>query len=980
MKINKNTPFWNRALSDDERIEWLLGEMTVDEKLTCLSSQAPDIERLGIPGFALGGEAAHGVEARNDQNDLGKAEVTTSFPQPSGMSATWDTELIQKAGEVTGKEARVIYHRHPDRGLSRWAPTVDIERDPRWGRNEEGYGEDPVLTGAMAGAYIRGMQGNDQYYIRTAATLKHFYGNNTKNGRGWKSSSIDPRNKYELYLEPFRRCIEDAGAAGVMTAYNKINGTVGLFNKEVQEILKDKYGLMHAVSDGGAMELVAKSNHYYGFNAESIASSIKAGVDAMSDAPDEVRKAAEEAYALGLLSEKDMDKALKNVFRLKLHLGIYDRECANPFDNVTEADIDSVTSREICREISREGIVLLKNDKHILPIDCDKAGSIAVIGPLADVWFQDWYGGKAPYYKTLRQGIEDITGMDVSVADGFDRVVFRYGEKGITVNADGTLGISSTPDVFIKENWGEGSFAFKCVRTGKYMNTRMPDDSSRRAVIAAEKEDTFDWFVLEIFHMEEDKYGHVILLNRFHYPLYISEEGGVFAMDREEGTPFTMEIVEDGLKKALETAINKNTVILALGNNPMINAKEEIDRTTMRLPEVQENLITEIGRNNPYTILVLFANYPYAVNSAAEKIPAVLLSATGSQDLGTAMAETIFGINAPAGRLNMTWYNSEEDIPEIDDYDIIKGKRTYRYFDGKVLYPFGFGLTYTQFEYSDMKVISDDELFIDISFTVTNTGECPSDEVAEIYAAAPPSRVKKPLRQLIGFRRLKNILPGESRMTEVRVRTDELRFYDVISRTLMTEDGIYHFFAGRSCMDERISADLHIAGMHTGCRDVNRMTAADHYDDYENVRLTEGHFGFTSVTLRNTERPGRVIYNDCVINKDNRIFTMIIKSENGGGAEVYINGIRCCDWTGDTVKCEQHSASKPDRYASDETKEKNRERTPKYEKFELELSDEYAPDDNPAALEIVLTGDIELCSFYFESTTADNKAKPGVAN
>ena len=161
--------------------------------------------------------------------------MTTSFPQPIGMSASWDPELIKQAGEVTGNEARVIWHRHPDYGFSRWAPTVDLERDPRWGRNEECYGENPVLTGKMAGAYIEGMQGDDPKYLRCASTLKHFYGNNTEVGRGWKNSSIDPRNKYELYLEPFRRCIEESGAEGIMTAYNRINGTVGGMVRENME-------------------------------------------------------------------------------------------------------------------------------------------------------------------------------------------------------------------------------------------------------------------------------------------------------------------------------------------------------------------------------------------------------------------------------------------------------------------------------------------------------------------------------------------------------------------------------------------------------------------------------------------------------------------------------------------------------------------------------------------------------------------------
>lgn len=174
MKSDKTTPFWDSSLSIEERLDWLLAEMTLEEKLSCLSSRVPALDRIGIPAMSVGGEAAHGVEARNDQNELGAPEPTTSFPQPIGMSATWDPEVVKKAGDVTGREACVIYQRHPDRGLSRWAPTVDLERDPRWGRTEEGYGEDPVLTGKMASAYVQGMQGNDSRYLQLAATLKHF--------------------------------------------------------------------------------------------------------------------------------------------------------------------------------------------------------------------------------------------------------------------------------------------------------------------------------------------------------------------------------------------------------------------------------------------------------------------------------------------------------------------------------------------------------------------------------------------------------------------------------------------------------------------------------------------------------------------------------------------------------------------------------------------------------------------------------------
>ena len=430
MEVKKNTPFWDVSLPIEERLDWLLSEMTMDEKLGMLATRVPELERLGIPAMSVGGEAAHGVEARNDQNELGGPETTTSFPQPIGMSATWDTELIKKAGEVTGTEARVIYHRHPDRGLSRWAPTIDLERDPRWGRTEEGYGEDPLLVGEMSSAYIQGMQGEDPHYLRVASTLKHFYGNNTEVGRGWKNSSIDPRNKYELYLEPFRRAIEIGGAEAIMTAYNKINGIPGMLNPEVGRILKDQYGLKHAVCDGGAMELVADFHHYCGLHAETLAMALKAGVDGMSDNPQVVEQAAREAYELGLITEADVDTALRNMFRTKLRLGIYDREPRNPYDAVTEADINSEENQEICRQVSRESIVLLKNEGEILPLGKETAAeSLALVGPAGDSWYRDWYCGEPLRKTTLKQGIERLQGAEISFADGYDRIIFRCGDR-----------------------------------------------------------------------------------------------------------------------------------------------------------------------------------------------------------------------------------------------------------------------------------------------------------------------------------------------------------------------------------------------------------------------------------------------------------------------------------------------------------------------------------------------------------------------
>lgn len=929
----KKLPFWDESLTTEERLDWLLGAMTLEEKLKCLATKVPDIESLGINGFGVGGEAAHGVEARNDQNELGAAEPTTSFTQPIGMSATWDTELVKKAGEVTGKEARVIYHRHPDRGLSRWAPTVDLERDPRWGRTEEGYGEDPLLTGAMAGAYVKGMQGEHPRYLRVAATLKHFYGNNTEVGRGVKSSSIDPRNRMELYLEPFRRVAETGHAEAVMTAYNKINGIPGMLNPEVKRILKEQYGIKHVVCDGGAMELVVNMHGYFGIHAQTLAAALKAGVDAMSDTPEVVEAAAKEAFDLKLITEEDVDTALRNMFRTKLRLGIYDAKNSNPYDLVTEEDINSEENQRICRQVSREAIVLLKNDNEMLPLS-GETDSMAVIGPLADVWYQDWYGGKPFAKKTLRQGIHEITGKEIPCADGWDRVVFRYKGKSVAIAEDGTLVLSEKPDIFIKNDWGSGSFTFQSVRTGKYMNA---EDGS----IAAHKDEPFDWFVMELFHLIEQEDGTLQITERFGNPV-VPDENGRLVYGEDKGryaAGFCMETVESGVRKACEMAEGKDTVILALGCNPMINAKEEVDRTTIDLPPAQEELLEEIYKTNRNTVLVLFSNYPYAVNIAEEKLPAILWSATGAQDMGTAMAETLFGINAPAGRLNMTWYRSDDQLPDIDDYDIIKKCRTYRYFEGRVLYPFGHGLTYTTFEYGGLSVSVSDYVKLLVSFTLKNTGARKSDEVVQVYGAAPVSRVKKPVKQLLGFKRVKDVLPGEERQITMEIPVSEFRFYDVISKKMMVEEGNYQIWAGSSSGDCRQSATIQIHGEKTGVRLMEERTAADHYDDYENIYLTEGEFGFSAAAVLEKEKRGILVYRDCKILPGQKYIILHLMSSEKGSIEVCINGKSAAAFEG---------------------------KTGIYKDIRLEL--EYDPEElaETSVLEIRISHEVKLCYFRIE--------------
>ena len=950
------TPFRDPSLPVDTRIDWLLSELTMSEKLAMISSGSADAPRLGFRRMAAGGEAAHGVEARNDQNDLGRAEPTTSFPQPIGMSASWDPEMIRKAGEVTGTEARVLYHRHPDRGLLRWAPTVDMCRDPRWGRNEEGYGEDPVLTGKMASAYIRGMQGEHPRYLRCAATLKHFYANNVEEGRGWKNSTVDPRNRYEYYFEPFRRCIQDGHAEGIMTAYNRINGRVGVLNPEVQEILKDQYGLTHAVSDGGATGMVVSVHHEFGLNAQTIPAAIRAGVDAMSDNPKAMHQGAAEAYELGLLTEKDVNQALRNMLRTKIRLGIYDQPNENPYDKVTEADLCSDRNREICLQLTRESLVLLKNEGDLLPLGEDE--DIALIGHVGDKWYQDWYGGEPDHRITLRQGLEKIRGTKVSFSDALDRVKLKFEGRYLTVREDEVLCLDPKGDTFILTDWGEDSITLHCERTGKCLRMYVPfgqfADLSKKGLILADKEEPFDFLELAVFHRRDQEDGTLELHTFFEMPMTVNEDGTVGCDAGKTPLRLTLEKVRDGLEEAVSLARKHQTVILALGSNPVINAKEISDRTTLALPPDQARLLTEVRKANPRVVLMLLTNYPYLMNEAKAHIPAILLSATGSQDLGRACAETIYGINAPAGRLNQTWVLSEDQLPPMDDYDIIQKGRTYRYLEGETAFAFGHGLTYTAFAYSGLKAEVQENSILDISFTVTNTGERASDEVAQVYAVPPPSRVRKPLKQLLGFERLKDVQPGESRQVQLRIPTEELRFYDVISRTLMVEEGEYGLFAGPSSQDRALETRIHVPGGKPGFRDSRKHQPADHFDSCENLEITEGLLGFSAVTPMDPEKPMMAEYRDCCLPGKEGELVLFLKSAAGCRVKACINGIEKACWEGETRTYARNGM----RIRRD-PKEKLERQKPIF--VELRLSLEDLPADSPATLQLCLEGDAQLC-------------------
>ena len=1008
-KDYKNTPLWNSGLSEEERLQYLLQELTLDEKIACLGTGNPAIERLGIPAFGVGGEGAHGVQARHDQSyDKGEQVATTIFPNPIGMSASWDRELIKEAGIVVGTEARALYEEGLHGSLSLWAPTVDMERDPRWGRTEEGYGEDPYLTAEMAGAYVEGMQGEHPHYLRCGATLKHYYANNVEQGRTYISSSVDLRNKYEYYLEPFRKVITEHHVEGMMTAYNEINGIpCMLLDNDIK--LAKSWGLGHVVSDGGDVNQTVHFHKYFKRHSETVAAGLKAGMDCFTDDMEMVEAAAREAYEHHMIQMEDIDKALYRYFRVMLRLGFFDREGRNPYEQITMEEVGTAQSQKVARDITAESIVMVKND-GILPLGAQKAAEdhcnllsqdsgdnvssslqsydvsqrlhmerenvkskLAVIGPLGDVWYKDWYSGVPPYFVTPLDGVKNalqpeslnsrISGKQsvteekrnsqtnelhsavsgnatvrIKVSTGVEENVY------LGLQPDGkSIGLVSkeAAESFILTDWGDGKVTLRAKSNGLLLTTQDDESIGEKGDILAAKEEAFGWFVKEIFYIEkkQDSYANTFAASiqksdafaeneNVEQPDAFAEnenakqpdvfaeyenakqpvaftlktwdqqgisidEKGALRKDRKAiGLSVKIEVVEDGIAQAAIAAKEADTVLLFLGANPMITCKEEIDRTHIMLPDTQQKLLEEVCKVNSNVILVLISSVPYDLRMAqnCENVRAILLCAEGSMELGNAVMDVITVKKSVAGRLPMTWYGSLERFPDINDYDIIQKGRTYQYYEGKALYPFGYGLTYSEMEYSGLTVQLKDYTKLLVQAEVSNIGKYCSDEVVQLYIRKKDSVVKRPFCQLKGFERLKDLKPGEKRNVLFTVPLEELKYYDVIAKEKLLEPGEYEIMLGRSSKDIRQSQSIVLNGTKRPCRDGFATNESECFDRALHYVLCSGHLGYTSVCTKNESDTIILDYEKVYLSHKAKGIVLDFWKEHTCDVEIFIDG------------------------------------------------------------------------------------------
>ncbi|GGU43882.1 glycoside hydrolase family 3 protein [Lentzea flava] len=829
--------FRDPGASLEARVDDLVSRLTTAEKISLLHQRQPAVPRLGIAAFRAGTEALHGVAW------LGTATV---FPQAIGLASTWNPELVRAVGDVTGTEARGFHDKDPvEHGLNLWAPVVNPLRDPRWGRNEEGYSEDPLLTSVMGTAYASGLRGDHPVYLKTAPTLKHFLGYNNETDRCTTSSNLRARVLHEYELPCFRGPIAAGAAVAVMPSYNLVNGRPAHLSPWLNEHLRSwTDGEIAVMSDAMAPSNVAGVQAYHKTQAEAHAAMLRAGLDSFTD-EDSVHvvtvEHVTEALARGLITEDYVDRAVGRVLALRVRLGEFDPPGGNPYASISQDVIDQPAHRRLALEAARQSVVLLKNAEGLLPLD-PAAGSIAVIGTHAGVLFEDWYSGTLPYAVTPHDGIAALNRGQTTFEEGVDRIALRTldgryltAEPGRSVTVSRGSGDAVEFDLF---DWGHGVCTLRSVRTGRFLA------STPEARLVTERTMPGGWNVHELFGSISTGGGTCVLRNVVLERFVAVRDDGVieFVSDEADATAFAVEVCRYGLARAAARAAEADAAIVVVGNDPHINGRETQDRADLKLPPAQAELVEMVCQLNPRTVLVVVSSYPYALVWEDEHVPAILWTSHGGQELGRALAEVVFGLSTPSGKLTQTWYRDADDLPDLFDYDIIRTRSTYLYFDGEPLYPFGHGLSYTTFGYGDLVLSSPavrpgEELTVSVE--VANTGAVPGAEVVQLYGRQLESRVPQPLRRLLAFERV-TLSPGERRLVQFVLRGDDFWHWDVVSGRELVETAVHELWAGPSSQVIASRAEIQVVGETPPPRRLAGATLrADCFDDYAEMTLAD---------------------------------------------------------------------------------------------------------------------------------------------
>lgn len=849
-----NYDYLNTSLPLKKRIKSLISMLTLEEKIGFIPTRQSAVPRLGIKEYGVGTEIARGYVSHDDN------EPATVFPQPAGMASMFDTDLMEKIGKVAGTELRYYEHNTEHNHLILFGPTVDLARDPRWGRNEECYGEDPFLAGESVRAYTKGIVGNNPDYYRAAPSLKHFYANNNEKDRVISNSNIDPRTKHEYYYRAFRPAIKAGYALGVMTSYNSINGLPAMINPDINKICKKQWGMKYALTDGGDVSQTVNEHKYTKNHAETVALAIKNGTDIMCEDADLITEAIRCALKDGLLTEKDLNKAVYNALCPRFLLGEFNPKENNPYLHIPQSSINCFKSKALNLQAAREAVTLLKNN-GLLPLKKENIKRLAILGAHGNESFRDWYTGTSSYYVTILDAFKNLLpNTEISYSDCRDIIAVRSRSTGmyLKVNDDETVtanGTANDPSChFVKEDWG-GEIVLKSVKNGKYITL----DGEYKASCTS----LFTWFVMPILKPYVTS-GGVAYKSWNDRSVLVDENGVLTAMCRsrtEADQLFDEEIIADGIAAAARLASGCDCAIVCVGNNPMIVARECYDRESLELPYFQSETVKSSLKANPNTVMCIVSSYPYAIPEFDSTLPAIIYTAHGGAEMGSAIAETILGINNPAGRTPITWYRSTEELPSINDYDIIKNKSTYLYYDGQPLYPFGYGLSYSTFEYGNFKV-TDSENSFEVSLTVENISNTGGDEVVQIYLSEKSPRFNRPLKQLCAFKR-RHIEAGERFDFSFTVEKKEFARWDTAKGDYSFDEGIYLIYAGHSSESIAAQAEVFLTGDKHTPRNLKNKTLAVNCDDKNGVSIKTA-YGSLKEYIKGTRLfGGDITFYDC---------------------------------------------------------------------------------------------------------------------
>jgi len=777
-----NEAYLNPDLPAEKRAADLVSRMSLEEKVLQMQNSAPAITRLGIPAYDWWNEGLHGVA---------RAGQATVFPQAIGIAATWDTDLMHRIADVISTEARAKYNeaiRNNDhsryRGLTFWSPNINIFRDPRWGRGQETYGEDPYLTSRLAVAFIQGMQGADPHYFKVIATAKHYaVHSGPEPSRHQFDVQPSERDLNETYLPAFRASIVEGKANSVMCAYNRVDGVPACASADLlQKRLRGDWNFQgFIVSDCGAITDIFRGHKYKATAAEASAAAVKAGTDLTCG--NEYR-ALVEAVTTGQITEAEINGSLERLFVARFKLGMFDPPERVPFSKIPYSEVDSVAHRKLALEAARKSIVLLKNENQTLPLK-SSVRKIAVIGPSADdpEALLGNYNGFSSKQVTPLEGIQ-------RQFSGQAEVRFALGSTYTAISPAPIPTDTLTPPDgnghgVLAEYFGgpdlQGEPRLRRVEPRPYIQPGIRDPSVPRSYSALwtgtlRAPVTGDYQLgprgaMQVF-LDDKEAAHAQLEAGHTYNLRVE-----YRPARPGGTAQLLWTppAEPLLAEAVDAVKNSDVTLAFVGLNPSLEGEEMRvnvpgfsggDRTDLNLPAPQERLIEAAIATGKPVVVVLTSGSAVAVNYAAEHAAALLEAWYAGEEAGTAIAETLAGVNNPAGRLPVTFYRSVDQLPPFEDYSM--KNRTYRYFKGEPLYGFGFGLSYSTFQYSRLRgerTAKGARIFVRVKNDSTRDG----DEVVQLYLDGTDDLI----RQLRGFQRV-HLRAGETRDVEFTIGAEDL--------------------------------------------------------------------------------------------------------------------------------------------------------------------------------------------------------------